>query len=134
MFSASLYFDTDRNLPQLLLMLEPLLCGWIGDDYMQYYRADIDYFSYRLEDGPCLIILQRNACYGQGIYDNDRFRYSLEIIDSKDKHSREENLARMAAALEMFWANGMPTCTPGKADDLPNAGGEDGPIPWPPEP
>ena len=110
-------------------MLQPLLTSWIGDGYLKYYDPSIEYFSYR--HGGFMIIIETNTKYQQGIYDNDNFRYMLSIIDLKDEYSYQKNLDKIIAALELLWANKIPTCTPGKEDVLPYEGGEAGPIPWP---
>jgi hypothetical protein len=131
MFSSTVFFDTDMPIQSQLIMFQPLLTSWIGGDYLNYYNPLIDYFSFRPGDGNFLIVIEANVKYQQGIYDNDNFPYMLSIIDLKDKYAYQENLDKIIAALELLWANKIPTCTPGKEDILPYEGGETGPIPWP---
>ena len=131
MFACGIHFDADGSVRQHLSILDPLLREWIGEDYLRHYLPEIDLFRYCPDEGPHSIAVTRNTRYGKTSYDSDRFRFELSYLDAEDRFPREENLDRMTRALELFWSHGIPTCTPGMIDELPNGGGEDGPVPWP---
>lgn len=131
MFACGVYFDTDLSVLQQLDMLEPLLRSWIGEDYRKHYMPEIDYFYFNPGAPRASLSIQRNVRYKKTDYDNDRFRYCLDYLDMADERGAEENLQRMTQVLQLLWSRGIPTCTPGKGDELPHGGGEEGPIPWP---
>lgn len=131
MFAGSIYFDTDQPVIRQLDMLRPLLRSWIGEDYLQYYLSEIDFFYYNPNSAGFSIALKRNAGYGKSTHDQDRFRYCLSSIDMDDQLSEDQHLQRMTQVLELLWSQGIPTCTPGWTDELPNGGGEEGPVRWP---
>ena len=130
MSGNDVYFDTGLYIRQQIDLYAPLLKKWIGDDYLNYYLSDLDFFSYAPSD-RFLIYIGRNSSYRKTDEDPDRFRYQLTYIDLDEHYSEEENISRIVAFLELLWANNIPTCAPFLADDLPYNGGENGPVKWP---
>jgi len=131
MVACDIYFDTGLTIKEQLKLFGPLLRSWIGDDFENYYYAELNFFSYHPNDGGFLISISINSSFHKSDYDNDRFRYKIGYIDEETVFSDEENIKRLSAMLELLWSNNIPTCTPGCGESLPNNGGEDGPIPWP---
>ncbi|MCK6590809.1 MAG: hypothetical protein HUU21_26460 [Polyangiaceae bacterium] len=126
----TVYFDAPGTILSHVRLLEPLLSSWIGGDVMRHYEETLDWWLYRPDDN-FYIGVERNAAFGKSAFDNDRFRKKLDCVDLRARLPREEHRARIIAALERLWAHQIPTCTPGLTDELPNGGGEDGPVPWP---
>jgi hypothetical protein len=134
LLAGDIYYETSLSVPEQLELLKPLLQVWIGQDYMQYYVPGAQFLYYHPEDAKIHLSVGWNAGRGKSSYDNDRFRCRLGYTDETGQLTKEQYLRRMVQALELFWSHGIPTCTPGWEDELPNHGGEDGPIPWPPWP
>lgn len=129
--ATDIYFHTLLRVAQQVDLLTPLLQAWIGDDYQDHFRADLDYYSYRPSDG-FLFAIERNSQYQQSDEDCDSFRYKTIILDLEGRLSPAEHRSRIIALLELLWANGISTCTPTMEDDeLPYYGGADGPVVWP---
>ena len=129
--AGDIYYETSLSIPQQLELLKPLLTEWIGAAYMRYYIPGIQLFYYHPPDEKVTIAVERNASHGKSSYDNDRFHFRLTYVDETSQLTEEQYLQRMTQALELFWSQGIPTCTPGWTDDLPTGGGEEGPVKWP---
>lgn len=131
MFGGDICFDSDLTVPELLALLRPLFTAWIGEDHLRHYRADLGWFYYNPGGHRFSISLGNNSSYRKSAFDDDRFRRQLTFLDLDGELGKEQHLARMTQALELFWSHGIPTCTPGWTDELPHGGGEEGPVPWP---
>lgn len=129
--AGDIYYETRLSIPQQIELLKPLLTEWIGEACMGYYIPEIQFFSYRPRDKKITIAVGWNPSYGKSSLDNDRFSFQLVYIDDTGQLTEEQYLQRMTQALELFWSHGIPTCTPGWTEELPNGGGEEGPVKWP---
>ncbi|APR76938.1 Hypothetical protein A7982_02285 [Minicystis rosea] len=125
-----IYYEAKGSVGAHVRMLEPLLRAWIGEDPAKYLHPSYDRLIY-MPDRGFHISVEHNVSYGKSNFENDRFHFVLGSVDLHKKIELEVHLDRMRAALEVFWANGIPTCTPGWDDEMPNEGGATGPIPWP---
>lgn len=129
---GDIYYETRLPVLRQLEILRPSFEEWIGVDYMRHYDPTFQRLHYGPEGSGELVALGLNASYGKSSFDNDRFHFRLTFIVPAGRLTEAQYLRRMTRALELLWSQGIPTCTPGWADELPNAGGEDGPVEWPP--
>ncbi len=127
-------FASKRSLPDQLALLDPLLRAWCGGDPSPWTRSlegrCVDW-TYRPEK-DFVIGIQRNSAHGKSPHDSDRFPDQLSCVDLQGRLAPEEHRARILAVLELLWSHGIPACSVSPwNEELPYAGGEEGPLPWP---
>jgi hypothetical protein len=130
MTAADIYFDTSLSVKDQLPLLKALFEKWGIPNYTEYYYPHINYFSYRPAD-KFLLAIGYNNHLGETDEPCDRFRYKLTYIDTGQQFTTDENIQRLTEILQLLWSHQLPTCTPGYEDELPMAGGAEGPVKWP---
>ncbi|MFO0617834.1 MAG: hypothetical protein U0414_34910 [Polyangiaceae bacterium] len=127
-------FDAKGVIADHLALLEPLLRAWCGGDpasWIRWYEGACIGWCYRPSD-DFFVAVEHNSAYGKSPHASDRFPYGVGCVDLHRRLSPDVHRARVLATLELLWSHGIPTCcTSDWTEELPYAGGEDGPIPWP---